>query len=99
MTDEQIVKALECCTNEHLGCEDGCPYADVGCYDEDGFHTIPMKDALDLINRQKAEIEQKDIEIDILIRKKEALRDEICELQSEVERLKEIEYMYNSLLN
>lgn len=56
-------------------------------------------DALDLIKRQRAEIEQKDIEIDILIRKKEALKDEISELQSEVERLKEIAYMYNSLLN
>ena len=49
--------------------------------------------------RQKTEIEQKDIEIDILIRKKESLRDEICELQSEVERLKEFEYMYNDLLD
>lgn len=37
-------------------------------------------------------------EIDILIRKKESLRNEICELQSEIERLKEFEYMYDSLL-
>ena len=37
-------------------------------------------------------------EIDILIRKKEVLRNEISELQAENKRLKEIEYMYNSLL-
>ena len=36
-------------------------------------------------------------EIEILIRKKESLRDEIYELQSEVERLKEFEYAYNRL--
>ena len=43
---------------------------------------MPVKASLDLINRQKAEI-------DILIRKKEALRDEIVEQQAEIERLKE----------
>lgn len=46
--------------------------------------------AFDEVNRQKAEI-------DILIRKKEALRDELAEQQAEIERLKEIEYMYNDL--
>lgn len=38
----------------------------------------------------KSELEQKDIEIDILIKKKEALRDDISELQAEVERLQKI---------
>ena len=36
-------------------------------------------------------------EIDILIRKKETLQDTICELHEEIDRLKEIEYMYNDL--
>lgn len=40
--------------------------------------------------KQKAELEKKDIEIDILIRKKEALNDEISELKAEVERLQKI---------
>ena len=35
------------------------------------------KSVLDLINRQKEQIKQKDTEIDILIRKKETLRDEL----------------------
>jgi hypothetical protein len=26
LTDNEIVKALEICTHEHLGCEDGCPF-------------------------------------------------------------------------
>lgn len=39
-------------------------------------------------NRQKVELDKKDTEIDILIRKKEALRDENSELKAEVERLR-----------
>lgn len=37
------------------------------------------------IERQSAEIEKKDIEIDILIRKKEALKDEVERLKAEAE--------------
>ena len=55
MTDEQIIKALECCiTNDCAKCK---------AYDEtngeivDCLHTI-CRNALDLINRQKAEIER-----------------------------------------
>ena len=39
------------------------------------------------IREHMAEIEKKDTEIDILIRKKHALRDEISELSAEIERL------------
>ena len=54
MTDEQIVKALECCGNNGW-CSD-CPYykststRGVDCYND------LMLDALDLIKRQQAEI-------------------------------------------
>ena len=52
MTDNEIIKALECCCGTaHDSCRD-CPYSDIGCEDE------LEKDALDLINRQKAEIER-----------------------------------------
>ena len=95
MTDNEIIKVLECCSTakSYEDCKrKKCPF-----YDEDidmcgtiNSETIIQGYALKLINRQKAEI-------DILIRKKETLRDEICELQAEVERLKEIEYMYNDL--
>jgi FtsZ-binding cell division protein ZapB len=50
-----------------------------------------------LINSAHDLIRCQQIEIDILIRKKKSLRNEICELQSEIERLKEFEYAYNSL--
>lgn len=51
MTDKEIIKALEVCMYGHE-CE-GCPYIGKGlCSDK-------MKtDALDLINRQQAEIER-----------------------------------------
>ena len=89
MTDNEIIKALECCKNS-LSEKDAC--GDCPLYEEEEVTciTILSKNALDLINRQKAEI-------DILIRKKESLRDEIAEQQAEIERLKEIEYMYNDL--
>ena len=52
MTDEQIIKALECC----LG------YSCSGCPCEKGASILCLDDlhryALDLINRQKAEIER-----------------------------------------
>ena len=49
MTDEQIIKALECCIN------DDCD----NCHDTFGnCEHNAMRNALDLINRQKAEIER-----------------------------------------
>lgn len=48
-----------------------------------------LRKSYDTIAKQKAEIEKKDTEIEILIRKKEALRDEISELTAEIERLKD----------
>lgn len=56
MTDNEIVKALECCLQEYGNCDD-CPYKEYQCVSEkDG--NIFYKDILDLINRQKAEIER-----------------------------------------
>jgi hypothetical protein len=55
MTDEQIVKALECCGNMNE-CKKECPLDDLGDIDK-CIHTL-MLNALDLINRQKAEIEK-----------------------------------------
>ena len=81
MTDEQIIKALECC-RFNISCK-GCPCeGDVAC-------ELPIGRgidyyAFDLINRQKTEI-------DILIRKKETLRDELAEKDAEIERLQKEE--------
>ena len=69
-TDEEVIKALEICPKAECwgDCEDmGCPAASrQGCRfylrtDEDHegvIQTEMLKDALDLINRQKAEIER-----------------------------------------
>ena len=53
MTDAEILKALECCANEDAYCED-CPSKQ--CCDGDTFGMIQA--VLDLISRQKAEIER-----------------------------------------
>lgn len=84
MTDEQIKKALECIAgfDYELCFNDKCPYYTSNEMFPCNEHKI-AQDALDLIKR-------KDAEIDILIRKKETLRDEIAEQQAEIERLKEL---------
>ena len=53
LTDNEIIKALECCTGDFEGCA-SCPLYDHCC--DRGYKLIYY--ALDLINRQKAEIER-----------------------------------------
>ena len=83
MTDNEIIKALECCSGKGA-CNNECPGTKVDCEIE--------KCALDLINRQKTEI-------DILMRKKETLRDEIAEQQAEIERLRKDNEYLNDCVN
>ena len=55
MTDKEIIKALECCASESIEVCQVCPYM------VDTIYCEQMKlraDALDLINRRKAEIEE-----------------------------------------
>lgn len=54
MNDNDIIKALECCANTNWidECE-GCPL-----YDTEKCINTVMQNALDLINRMKAEIER-----------------------------------------
>lgn len=54
MTDAEIIKALECCTSDEVGMCHICPL-DGGC---NGDITILLNCSLDLINRQKEEIER-----------------------------------------
>jgi CRISPR/Cas system-associated protein Cas7 (RAMP superfamily) len=59
MTDNMIIKALECCVNVHDDCEN-CPVNDF-CED----HSYEMIEAtFNLIKRQKAEIERLEAMID-----------------------------------
>ena len=50
MTDEQIIKALEVCASKEIRCNE-CPF-------DEGCANYEIKYLLDLINRQKAEIER-----------------------------------------
>ncbi len=55
MTDNEIIKALECCCDDKLSCRK-CPYEVVGCITGNNENSL-HKDALDLINRQKENYE------------------------------------------
>ena len=55
MTDNEIIKALECLTGEMIPCKD-CPYS--ANYTHFDCQRQVAKDTLDLINRQKAKINE-----------------------------------------
>ena len=105
LSDNEIIKALECCgESKQQGCLH-CPISDKCLSGKINLCAC----VLDLINRKNADVDfykerankyaaqvevlkeqthQQQLEIDILIRKKETLRDEIAEQQAEFERLK-----------
>ena len=68
MTDKEIIKALECCLSQNGEC-DKCPQHSRNCVDD------LLHQSLDLINRQKAEIEKLTINMNAfglgMIREKE----------------------------
>jgi hypothetical protein len=73
MNDNEIKKALECCSV--FGLCHKCPYANThNCANQSA------KDTLDLINRQRAEIERLEIEL-------KAMRGAANSYKAEVERL------------
>ena len=79
MTDKEIISCAENCCNTIPNCNN-CPF-DINAITVDECMGKLLEASLDLAKRQKTEI-------DILIRKKETLRDEIAELQAENERLR-----------
>ena len=84
MTDEEIMKALECC-NQEDACPN-CPY-NYACYD-DKYKSILSKDALDLINRQIEELDGKDVEIMNLKHEIERLNVELVGMRGACESYK-----------
>lgn len=58
MTDNDVIKALECCGKSDECDGANCPYYNVPYSDKKTCEGMVMYDALDLINRQKAEIER-----------------------------------------
>ena len=77
MNDNEIIKALECCkSTDYEQCKE-CPLNTGRDFCSEKLHG----ESLEIIKRQKTEI-------DILIRKNETLKDEISELQYEIAELK-----------
>ena len=84
LTDNEIIKALECCKG-----------ADIDCWDCELFDSCKftaqqiMRFALDLINRLQAQNKELAETIHNLTLEKDTLFDKTEELKAEVERLKE----------
>lgn len=87
MTDNDIKKALECCGNQ-IACTDGCPLDDLGGIDK-CVHTL-LLNALDLINRQQAEIEKLNVELVGMRGACESYKMHYDNAQAEIERLKKV---------
>ena len=80
-TDEEVIKALECCGNQMYSCTDKqCKAKTLG-------------DALDLINRQKAEIERLNLENLQMVASIKRLKSEaIKEFWNELKRRNTLDY-------
>ena len=87
MTDNQIIKALKCCAEHVRNCAE-CP---LNVTSLDHCSTRLAQNALDLIKRQKAEIEQYKDYNEKWMEKCDDLQTEIVRLQNEV-TAKEWEY-------
>ena len=89
MTDNEIIKALECCSQEDK-CPN-CPYVRVGgCISEDNINIL-LKDVLNLINRQKAEIERLKTAYETLKQEYDSMFSANRNLMAEVERLQKLQ--------
>jgi hypothetical protein len=97
MTDNEIIKALECCSSQKVNACDDCPFYE-RCYNNDEFIE---KEAIDLINRQKAEIDRQKDHIELLEIEKQAIKKDseksrtaamevIKKQDAEIERLKKV---------
>lgn len=78
-TDEEIIRALGCCINDDC---DNCPNDFGNCYSNLAGY------ALDLINRQKEEIERLQEMLDATIAGQETLQKAIDNKKAEIEGLK-----------
>ena len=61
MADNEIIKALECCTQHQYNCPKDCPLYE---YDNVPCDMNLMKNALDFVNRLKAQIEERKKDVD-----------------------------------
>ena len=88
MTDNEIIKALECCMKICKDC-DNCP-----CINNDYINVYDckyalLKNALDLITRQQKENKRLGKEVNLVSIQFQDLQERYEEAQAEIERLKE----------
>lgn len=92
MADEQIIKALKCLTKDNASCDDRLHcyfmFKEPSCFN--CYHEI-AKNALDLINRQKAEI-------DVLYKICKKSDEEISELNSELAKRQSLEESFSKTM-
>ena len=93
MTDTEIIKALECCTTKGAKCSD-CP----------AFKKVDRSDckkyfrgAIDLINRQQAEIERLRKEVNLVSIQFQDVQERYEEAQTKIEQWKEEANKYQKL--
>lgn len=97
MTDEQIIKALECCATDDGDDCFQCPYGNIVYKSRNGGCVNRCrKDALDFINRQKAKIEELHSDKIIAERHKKDARElfvdctrQLKEAKAEIEKITE----------
>ena len=88
MTDNEIIKALECCKNDDC---DNCPNDFGNCYANlSGY-------SLELINRQQEEIDRLRKEVNLVSIQFQDLQERYEEVQTEIEQWKEEANKYQKL--
>lgn len=96
MTDEEIIKALECCGKNHItGSTDACEH----CFLQNGAMCVTelIYKALDLINRQQEEIKDLKIVNEHLVTFNIEAQAEIERLQTENNKLNDDVKVYKRL--
>ena len=89
MTDNEIIKALEWCNSVSNRCGDGCPYYNVPYKNGLRCSEMMINDAIDLINRQTAEIENLNRAFDVCKKEYEDIFEIAKNQKAEIERLKD----------
>lgn len=87
MTDNEIIKALECCNSNDVGSCNDCPLV-LNNEDLENCEKRVRRETIDLINRQKAEIEKLNVELVGMRGACESYKMHYDNAQAEIERLK-----------
>lgn len=94
-TDDEVIKALECC-NDSGGC-DNCPFDGAVYEDEPPCVDKLTEAARNLINRQKAEIAALTSAVDNSTKEFLKLHDTYQDQKAEIERFADIGKMYSEI--